>query len=111
MATWYKEYLDSWATNDVEAVASWFTEDIVYEDTTLGHIATGPAEIRQFIKGSFTKAPGMTFEFVSGVDNGHVFAIEWIMQPVALRGCSIGTMRDGKISSQQDYWNGKVFDL
>ena len=37
------------------------------------------------------------------------FAVEWVMQPMNVRGVSIGTLRDGKIATQRDYWNGAAF--
>lgn len=31
------------------------------------------------------------------------------LQPMDVRGVSIGTLRAGKISTQRDYWNGAAF--
>ena len=111
MSSWYKDYLDSWATEDADQVLAWFTEDAVYEDTTLGHVSSGIDQVRRFVLGSFEKAPGVHFDLVSGGDDAQRFFIEWVMQPMALRGVSVGTVRDGKISSQRDYWDGKAFTI
>jgi ketosteroid isomerase-like protein len=39
--TWYEEYFSRWDALDVEGVLEWVTDDVVYEDTTLGHKAEG----------------------------------------------------------------------
>jgi ketosteroid isomerase-like protein len=31
------------------------------------------------------------------------------MHPMELRGVSVGTLRDGRISANRDYWNGATF--
>jgi hypothetical protein len=48
---------------------------------------------------------------VRGVDDGTSYTIEWVMQPMGVRGASIGLLRDGKIAENRDYWNGKAFDV
>jgi ketosteroid isomerase-like protein len=30
---------------------------------------------------------------------------EWLMAPLDTRGVSVGTLRDGKVASNRDYWN------
>jgi ketosteroid isomerase-like protein len=109
--TWYQDYLSTWNTNDLEGVLGWFTEDCSYEDTTIKHQAHGAEGLRRFVQSSFENVPDATFDFVRGVDDGTTFAIEWIMQPMGVRGVSIGVLREGKIAENRDYWNGKTFDV
>jgi hypothetical protein len=111
VTVWFEEYLDAWNVQDTDAVVGWFTDDGFYEDTTLGHSATGAAGIRRFVQASFENVSNARFEFVRGFDDGSSYAIEWVMQPMGVRGVSYGTLRDGKIAENRDYWNGKAFDV
>jgi ketosteroid isomerase-like protein len=109
MTTWFEEYLAAWDSLDVDRVLSWMTDDIVYEDTTLGHEASGTHQMRKFAEASFRNVPDARFEFVCGVDDGTTFAMEWIMHPMGVRGATIGSIRDGKVRTHRDYWNGALF--
>jgi ketosteroid isomerase-like protein len=111
MTNLFKDYLDSWATNDVDTVVSFFTDDIVYEDTTINHGATGMKQLRRFIPASFTNVPHASFDYINHVSDGTSYAVEWIMQPMNVRGVSIGTLRDGKIATNRDYWNGAAYKV
>ena len=111
MTTWYERYLASWETLDVDAVISWFAPDATLEDTTLGHGATGHDQLRRFVAASFANVPDGRFDFVDGFDDGESYAIEWVMQPMGVRGVSFGKLRDGLIIEHRDYWNGKLFEL
>jgi steroid delta-isomerase-like uncharacterized protein len=109
MTTWYEQYLASWETLDADKVLDFFTEDCVYEDTTIGHGAEGKRRLRRFVEASFANVPDARFEFVRGHDNGEAYAIEWVMQPMNVRGVSVGQLRDGKITVNRDYWNGAKY--
>jgi ketosteroid isomerase-like protein len=109
MSNFFEHYLASWETLDVEAVMAFFTDDIVYEDTTIGHGATGAKQMRRFIEGSFRNVPDARFDYVGSHSTGEEYAIEWVMQPMDVRGVSIGALRDGKICANRDYWNGAKY--
>lgn len=111
MPNFFKDYLDAWATNDVDKVVSFFTDDAVYEDTTIKHGANGMKQLRRFVGASFTNVPEAHFDYVGHVSDGTSYAIEWIMQPMNVRGVSIGSLRDGKISANRDYWNGNAYKV
>ena len=104
------DYFKAWDALDNDAVLAFFTDDIVYEDTTVKHTATGTKQMRRFIQASFDNVPDARFEYV-----GHV-------TPTPIRGgvgdapderprCAIGKLRDGKICEQRDYWNGAAFKV
>jgi SnoaL-like domain len=109
--TWFKDYLDAWTTYDADAVASFFTDDVDFEDVGAGHRLTGKDRMRKFVNKSFELVPGSSFDFVGGHELGDQYHFEWVMQPHGIRGVSIGRRRDGKIEMQRDYWNGKLLDL
>jgi steroid delta-isomerase-like uncharacterized protein len=109
MSDFFTDYLAAWETLDVDTVMSFFTDDVVYEDTTIGHGASGEKQMRRFIQASFTNVPEARFDHVSHHSTGTAYAIEWVMQPMNVRGVSIGKLRDGRISENRDYWNGARF--
>jgi ketosteroid isomerase-like protein len=111
MTNFFQDCLAAWASDDVDKVLAFYHDDIVYEDTTIAHKATGMKHMRYFVKASFTNAPGAYFDYVSSHTDGTGFAMEWIMQPMNVRGVSIGKLQDGKISEQRDYWDGRKFTV
>ncbi len=111
MSKFFNDYFTAWGGPDLDAVLAYFTDDIVYEDTTIKHGATGTKQMRRFIQASFDNVPGARFEPVGEVVTDDAFAVEWVMQPMNVRGISIGKLRDGKICEQRDYWNGAMFQV
>jgi ketosteroid isomerase-like protein len=107
----FADYLAAWATLDVDTVMEFFTDDIVYRDTTIGHGAKGADAMRRFTKASFDNVPEAYFDYVGHVTDGTDYAIEWVMQPMNVGGVSIGKLRDGKICENRDYWNGAAFQV
>jgi ketosteroid isomerase-like protein len=110
-ANFFSDYLASWDTLNVEQVMAFFTDDIEYRDTTIGHGASGEKQMRRFIQASFTNVPDARFEYVGHVATEDAYAIEWVMHPMGVGGISIGSLRDGKISKNRDYWNGAKYQV
>jgi ketosteroid isomerase-like protein len=108
---WFKEYLDSWGTKDVDRVTDWVTDDVEFEDVGAGHKVTGKDKVAKFVAASFAAVPDATFDFVGGEELGDAYYMEWVMQPMGIRGVSVGRRRDGKIAVNRDYWNGKLLDV
>lgn len=104
-------YFRAWDSLDLDAVLAFFTDDIVYEDTTVKHGAQGTQQLRRFVQASFDNVPGARFDYVGHVGTDADFAVEWVMQPMNVRGVSIGKLRNGKICEQRDYWNGAAFHV
>jgi ketosteroid isomerase-like protein len=111
MGNYFEDYFAAWDRLDLDGVLSYFTDDIVYEDTTIKHGATGLKQMRRFVQASFDNVPDASFEYVGDVSTESGFAVEWIMQPMNVRGVSIGKFSDGKIAEQRDYWNGAAFTV
>ncbi len=109
MSEWYESYFAAWAGTDPSKVTEWVTDDVVFEDVTLGHVYRGKAEMLKFVQWSMDKMPNMSFDVVNAHQSDEHFQIEWVMQPMGLRGVSVGTVRDSKISTDRDYWNGAFF--
>jgi ketosteroid isomerase-like protein len=111
MSNFFADYLAAWESGDVEAVMAFFTDDIAFEDTTLGHGANGADQMRRFVAASFRTVPGARFEYVRHHSTGSEYAIEWIMQPMNVRGVSVGRLRHGKICEHRDYWDGAKYTV
>jgi len=54
-------YNDAWNRQDVEAIASMHTEDMVFHNHTAGERIEGAAAVSEHIAGIFRNWPGMTF--------------------------------------------------
>jgi ketosteroid isomerase-like protein len=111
MSNFFIDYFAAWESLDVDTVLAYFTDDIAYEDTTIGHSAAGNKQMRRFIQGSFDNVPDAKFDYVGHHMTATDFAVEWVMQPMNVRGVSVGKLRDGKICEQRDYWNGAAFKV
>ena len=122
---WYDDYLAAWDTHEGQKVVSFMTPDAVYTDVALGEEHKGQADIATWIDGmADTLSSDYRFEPVSGQDNGSSYALEWVMRGThdranaqlpatgkqfAIRGASVGTLRDGKIERNTDYWSMTEF--
>jgi ketosteroid isomerase-like protein len=105
MTTWLNEYFDDWNRYDGEAVAGWMTDDIEYEDMAFRHRSVGKQAIVDFVKKSEEVTPGASFEVTTSFAADDHYYCEWIMQPLGVPGVSVGTLRDGKIATNRDYWS------
>jgi ketosteroid isomerase-like protein len=102
---WLRKYYADWDSGDVDAITSWFADDVVLEDVPTGHIAHGAVEARTFVSGALKMAPGASYEVISVLADGEQFAAEWVMQPAGLHGASVGTVRNGKVATNRDFWD------
>jgi hypothetical protein len=59
-----------WSTHDMGRLLPLFTEDVVYEDVTMGVVNRGTAQLRAFGEAFFSGFPDVTFELQSKFANG-----------------------------------------
>src|SRR5436190_10312562 len=123
-----KRAIDNWAAlwsaHDMDRLLPLFTEDVVYEDVTMGVMNRGPAQLRAFGEGFFSGFPDITFELRSSFANGSSGGAEWIMRGVhtgdlpgmpatgkriEVRGASIFEFAGDKIRRCSDYWDMVTF--
>ena len=109
MATWIEDYLGAWGGTDVEKVVEWMTDDVDFEDVTMGHRNQGKDKVRRFVAACFEQVPDARYEVIGTAEQGDSYWVEWIMQPMGVRGASVGRTRDGKIAYNRDYWDGAKF--
>jgi len=115
-----EDYLAAWNSHDVEKIASFFTDDCVYEDVAMGAVNRGKEQVKAFVSGTFTAFPDFKLERTSSFVAGDWRGAEWIMSgthtgdipglPVtgksfSTRGASITELHEGKIRRNSDYWN------
>ena len=121
----WNAYLDAWNRHDGAAVASFFTPGGAYEDVALGQRAEGTEGIRKFVDDvavEFSSDYVMTLGHrvvaedgyaaewtFSGTHDGHHPMLPTTGKKYAIRGVSIGTIRDGKIVENRDYWDMAAF--
>lgn len=108
---WIEEYFAAWGKGDADAVASYMADDVEYEDCTLGHVFKGTDAVKAFVAESASKVPGMAFDIVTCASDDDAYYAEWVMQPMGLRGTSVGTRRDGKIAVNRDFWDGREMPI
>ena len=111
-----QEAILAWNSHDPAKVAAMFTEDAIYEDTTLGVVNHGTADIRKFAKQFFDESPDGKFTVTSSfMEDGHGYA-EWVMtgtdvgmfktnKRYQVRGASIVQGSPEKLTHQTDYWD------
>jgi ketosteroid isomerase-like protein len=103
-----RKYYADWDAGDLEAITSWFDDDVALEDVPTGHVARGVDEARTFVSGALQMAPGASYEVLGVLVDGTQFAAEWIMRPAGVHGASVGTLRNGKVIANRDFWDASA---
>jgi steroid delta-isomerase-like uncharacterized protein len=120
----FKEYLAAWNAHDLDKIASFFTEDCVYENIPRGQTYRGKDELKAWAKGAFDAIPAFKLDVTSLFASGDWAACEWVMtgtqtgalpdlpatgKNFSVRGASIAQLKDGKILRNADYWDMAAF--
>ena len=109
-------WITAWNSHDPVKWAAYFSSDIYYEDVTFGEISRGSAEASKFAAGFFSDVPDLKLEPVDASIEGNHGSIQWILsgtdkgvfktgKPFKVRGVSIVTVTNGKISRSIDYYD------
>jgi steroid delta-isomerase-like uncharacterized protein len=113
-----------WSAHDMTRLLTLFTDDVVYEDVTMGAVNHGKAELRAFGEGFFVGFPDVTFEVTSRFVCGTSGGLEWVMRGthrgdlpgmpatgkrMEVRGASIVEFVDRRIRRCSDYWDMATF--
>jgi uncharacterized protein (TIGR02246 family) len=102
-------YFAAWNGTDPDAVAAFVTDDVEFEDVGAGHRCSGRRQFRRFVEICHERVPDARYEVVDSRMSGDTYWVEWVMQPMGVRGASVGTLREGRIAANRDYWNGAQF--
>jgi steroid delta-isomerase-like uncharacterized protein len=106
----------AWNAHDADKVASFYTDDVVYEDVAFGLKARGRAELRKMAADFFAGVPDLKLEVVSNTSMGDHGSVEWVFsgtdvglyktgKKFSVRGASVYEVRGGKFSSNRDYYD------
>ena len=122
----WEAYTDAWNRHDGAAIASFFLPDGVYEDTTMHVRNEGHEAIRRFVE-NFAEEFSSDYRFVfvgPPIITDSAYAGEWVVsgtndrsgpafpatgKKYEIRGVSIGTIRDGRLNENHDYWDMATF--
>jgi steroid delta-isomerase-like uncharacterized protein len=116
----FQEFLSGWS-GDIPKLLTTVTEDVMYEDKTVGAVLHGKEELRKFAEGWFMAFPDLHFTLSSTLISGNRAALEWVatgtqkgdmpgMTPASnkvasVQGVSVAECADGKIKHNADYWD------
>ena len=94
-----------WSAHDMERLLPLFTEDVIYEDVTMGVMTRGASELRAFADGVFSRFPDVPLELQSSFADGTRGGAEWVMRGTRdLLGMSAtGAIDREKLSSERRY--------
>ena len=121
MTEWFQQYAQAWNRHSAQDVVQWMNPDAVYTDTTLGETLRGHGEISRFVdRLAETFSSDYRFEVTNAFATDTQYAAEWTIlgthdrtdgqlpatgKPFRVQGVSVGSLREGKISENRDYWN------
>ncbi len=118
------QYAGAWSARDPDKVASFFTDDCVYEDAPTGITCRGKPELKAFAREIFEAFPDFRIEPGAVVVEGNLISTEWTMagthrgnlrglpatgRTFSVKGTSRLEIRDGKIRRNYDYWDQLTF--
>jgi steroid delta-isomerase-like uncharacterized protein len=119
-----EEYAASWSSGDPDKIASFCTDDCVFENVGGGSVHRGHEELKAWAAGVFAAIPDFKLEVKSLFVAGDWAGCEWIetgtqtgeMPPFpatgksfSVRGASIVEVREGKVSREAMYWDSATF--
>jgi steroid delta-isomerase-like uncharacterized protein len=116
-----QRYLDAWNTHRAEEVGRFVTDDVDFEEVTLGEHLSGRKDVEAFVdRFTTTFSSNYRFELVTELSTDATMAAEWVVsgdhdrdspllpatdRPFTIRGATIARLTDGKISYNRDYWD------
>ena len=119
-------YVAAWNAHDAAKAASYFADDVVYYDASVGKPAQGMAEAKVVIDGFLTAAPDAAWTIKGApVGEGDRVSFEWEFtgtntgdwhdgtkatgKKFAFTGASMFSVKNGKIATQSDYYDALGF--
>lgn len=111
-----QNWIAAWNSHDVSKWATYFTSDIYYEDVTFAEISRGSEEAKKFASEFFEAVPDLKLELEGSSVEGDHGSIQWVLsgtdkglyktgKKFKVRGVSIITVKNGKISRSLDYYD------
>jgi steroid delta-isomerase-like uncharacterized protein len=114
-----QDFLAGWS-HDLPKLMPLFTDNVVYEDTTVHAVLHGKNELQGFAAGWFKAFPDLSFALTSTIISGDRAAVAWQVtgtqrgdmpgmpasnKAASVPGVSLMECADGKITHTVDYWD------
>jgi len=99
----------AWSSGDVEKIASFFTDDCIFEDVCAGAVCRGQEELKARARVIFARVPDLKLELKSLFGAGDWVGCEWIEtgtqkgKRFSLQGASIVELHESKIKRESIY--------
>ena len=111
-----ERWIAAWNSHDPDKLTAIFTADVTYEDVPFSAVNHGSAELRKFAASEFEGVPDLRVELANSSIQGEHGSIEWTFsgtdagifktgKQFSVRGVSIVTVKNGKISRNLDYYD------
>jgi steroid delta-isomerase-like uncharacterized protein len=116
----FRDYCATWSTHDVDRMATFFTDDCIYENVARGETYRGRDQVKAWAKASFQSFPDFRLEVTSLIVSGDRLACEWTMsgthtgsiqglpatgKTFSVRGSTVVQLKGLKIARNADYWD------
>jgi steroid delta-isomerase-like uncharacterized protein len=121
----FDAYVRAINAHDWDAIVSFMTDDVVYEDITLGERHQGKEAVREFWRGAASNfSSDFRMDVLRGFRTESDYAAEWVFKGThdgsspqlaptgkqfAVRGVSIGRLEGGRMKENKDVWNMAEF--
>jgi len=99
----------AWSSGDVDKIASFFTEDCVFEDVCSGQAFRGQEALRAQARSVLAAVPDLRLDITSAFGEDGWIGAEWVEtgtidgRRFSLRGASIALMEGEKLSRESMY--------
>jgi steroid delta-isomerase-like uncharacterized protein len=119
--TFFSRYLAAWNSHRGTEVAEFMTDDVDFEDVTMGEHLSGKQAVAEFAQAfDETFSSDYVFTLVNAFSTDAEIGAEWTVsgthdrsgaelpatgKPFTIRGATIARLRDGKIAYNRDYWD------
>ena len=116
----YQDYGAAWASNDLDKILSFYTDDCVYEDLPSDTVCRNKDELKRFFETTLATIPDITFELISFFSSGNMLCSEYFIKgtvggggdgtsdsdiKLSTRTASIYELKEGKFSRVRNYYN------
>lgn len=120
----YEDYCAAWNSHDVEKIASFFTDDGIFDNVAAETVSRGKEEMKAAWNDTFAGIPDLKLEWPANFIASDWIATEWIMtgthtgdlpmlpatgKSVSIRGASIMELQGGKIKRHVTYMDMASF--
>jgi len=110
----------AWRDQDLDRIASLFTDDCTYEDMAMGVVFNGNQEVRAFAEEVYTTMPDFNVTYIKKFATDTHGAGQWLIKAtwngefegvdcsgkkIEFTGISYYEFADGKVAKAQDCWD------